>query len=310
MAYNFSDLTTEQQMIAEAKKFVNSKQRELTQAQYDQLTTEEKNNGTVYFITDGEGEDIYATKTYVDTGLNGKVDTESGKGLSTNDYTDTDKAKVNGAIQSIEKGVANGVASLDSNGKVPSEQINLPQTTQIKSTKLKSVPKVSECFNKKTWFGLSSFYGDCTWSDGENIYYSDNSTQYVLDKSTSTWSQKIWNGLSSFIGYCIWTDEENIYYSDNSTQYVLDKSTSTWSQKTWNGLSSFIGYRIWTDGENIYYSNSSAQYVLDKSTSTWSQKIWNGLTSFSGNYIWTDGKNIYCSDIYAQFVLDIPTKFL
>lgn len=32
----------------------NSNMRELTQAEYDALTTEEKNNGTVYYITDGD----------------------------------------------------------------------------------------------------------------------------------------------------------------------------------------------------------------------------------------------------------------
>jgi len=36
------------------------------------------------------------TKTEVDTALGGKVDKETGKGLSTNDYTDTEKAKLAG----------------------------------------------------------------------------------------------------------------------------------------------------------------------------------------------------------------------
>ncbi len=117
----------------------------------------------------------------------------------------------------------------------------------------------------KTWSGLTSFYSNYVWTDGENIYYSfDSSNQYVLNKSTSTWNTKTWNGLSSINGYCIWTDGKNIYYSNtvDNAQYVLDKSTSTWSAKTWTGLTSFSGYYIWTDGENIYFSNSSNQYVF------------------------------------------------
>ena len=40
-----------------------------------------------------------------------------------NNFTNAEKAKADGAIQSTEKGTANGVAELDSNGKVPSSQL-------------------------------------------------------------------------------------------------------------------------------------------------------------------------------------------
>ena len=161
----------------------------------------------------------------------------------------------------------------------------------------------------KTWNGFTSFYGNYIWTDRNNIYYSNNSEQYVLDKSTSTWNPKTWNGFTSFNGNYIWTDGDNIYYSYSSTsQYVLDKSTSTWSTKTWSGLTSFGGLYIWTDGENIYYSSGSTQYVLDKSTSTWSTKTWNGLTNFRSDSIWTDGDNIYYSYGSKQYVLDKSTS--
>ena len=165
----------------------------------------------------------------------------------------------------------------------------------------------------KTWTGLTgSFNGSSVWTDGDNIYYSNQSNQYVLNKSTSTWSSKSWGSLTSFYGGCIWTDGENIYYSNGSAQYVLDKATSTWNTKTWNGLTSFSGQYVWTDGDNIYYSNYSTQYVLNKSTSTWSSKSWNGLTSFNGDYVWTDGDNIYYSydppGTSNQYVLDKSTS--
>ena len=121
-------------------------------------------------------------------------------------------------------------------------------------------------WSKKTWNGLTSFSGGDIWTDGDNIYYSASSTQYVLNKSTSTWSTKSWTGLTSFSGGGIWTDGENIYYSNFSTQYILDKSTSTWTSKSWSGLTNFSGNYIWTDGENIYYSNGSTQRVLDPVT--------------------------------------------
>ena len=163
-------------------------------------------------------------------------------------------------------------------------------------------------WSAKTWSGLTTFYGNYIWTDKENIYYSNGSTQYVLNKSTSAWSTKTWTLLTSFYGGYIWTDGENIYYSAGSTQYVLDKPTSAWSTKTWTGLTNFYGERIWTDGENIYYSDYSTQYVLDKSTSTWSAKTWTGLTSFDGNYIWTDGENTYFSVGADHYVFDKSTS--
>ena len=166
----------------------------------------------------------------------------------------------------------------------------------------------------KSWTGLTSFTGVHVWTDGENVYYSYESTQYVLDKATSTWTSKSWSGLTNFRGYYIWTDGENVYYSNNNSSfgitgnYVLDKATSTWSTKTWTGLTSFSGFYIWTDGENIYYSSGSAQWVLDKSTSTWSTKSWSGLTNFNGSSIWTDGENIYYSNGSSQYVLNKSTS--
>ncbi len=129
----------------------------------------------------------------------------------------------------------------------------------------------------------TSFIGPVTglsginiWTDGDNIYYSYSSNQYVLDKNTSTWTKKTWTGLTRFDRPYIWTDGNNIYYSYSSNQYVLDKATSTWNPKTWTGLTSFSGNSIWTDGDNVYYSNGSDQYVLNKVTSTWTAKTWHG----------------------------------
>ena len=163
----------------------------------------------------------------------------------------------------------------------------------------------------KTWTGLTNFSGDNIWSDGDNIYYSSGSNQYVLDKSTLTWSTKEWTGLTYFDGAYIWSDGDNIYCSDFSNQYVLDKSTSTWTTKTWIGLTSFTGDCIWSDGDNIYYSMGSNQRILDKSTSTWTTKEWTGLTNFDGSSTWSDGDNIYCSigsSQNNQYVLDKSTS--
>lgn len=166
----------------------------------------------------------------------------------------------------------------------------------------------SSTWSSKSWDGYN-LSGDQMWTDGDNIYYSRYTDQYVLDRSTGKWTRKTWSGLTSFLGDGIWTDGDNICYSRVSTQYVLDKTTSTWFVKTWSGLASFSGDHIWTDGYNVYYSFNSNQYVLDKSTSTWSTKTWSGLPStFYGYCVWTDGDNIYYSYQSTQYILNKSTS--
>ena len=75
------------------------------------------------------------------------------------------------------------------------------------------------------WIGLTSFGGIDVWTDGDNVYYSNGINQYVLDKSTSTWSAKTWTGLQGISGSDVWTYGDDIYFSYTSTQYVLDKPT-------------------------------------------------------------------------------------
>lgn len=74
--------------------------------------------------------------TATQTALDGKVDKVNGKGLSTEDFTTSEKTKLdalptnddlttalNGKVNTTEVGVANGIAELDSTGKVPSSQL-------------------------------------------------------------------------------------------------------------------------------------------------------------------------------------------
>lgn len=84
-----------------------------------------------------------------------------------------------------------------------------------------SNPPMKKVWVAKTWNGLTYFWGNEVWTDGENIYRSSNGSNYVLDKSTSTWTTKTWYGLTSFEGAYVWTDGENIYCSRASDQYVL-----------------------------------------------------------------------------------------
>jgi len=166
---------------------------------------------------------------------------------------------------------------------------------------------LSDCehstFINKTWTGLNDFSGENIWTDGTNIYYSNevqnNGTtgQYIL--KNGQWEPKNWSGFAPKYGENIWTDGTNIYYSQSSIQYVLNGNT--WEPKIWEDLTDFDGYNIWTDGTNIYYSDNSQQYVLKNGQ--WEPKNWSGFAPKYGDNIWTAGTNIYYSQGSTQYVL-------
>ena len=167
---------------------------------------------------------------------------------------------------------------------------------------------ITDTWSQKTWNGFVPDEAHIIWTDGTDIYYSNNNAHYKLDKATSTWSTKTWNGLTRFYGSDIWTDGIDMFISSGSSrQYKLNKATSTWEQKTWNDFTDIYASNIWTDGTDTYYSNGNEQYKLNKATSTWEQFTWNGLTSFNGNRIWTDGTDVYYSDGSNQQVLNKST---
>ena len=82
-------------------------------------------NITSIVTTLGADDTTIPTSKAVRDALANKVDKITGKGLSTNDFTNALKNKVNNALQPSAKGVPGGVASLDDEGKVPTAQLRM-----------------------------------------------------------------------------------------------------------------------------------------------------------------------------------------
>lgn len=183
-------------------------------------------------------------------------------------------------------------------------------TKSISVTVGKKTIKVKDKWVVKTWQGLAPNSGTDVWSDGENIYYSDGSTHYVLNKETSTWSSKSWSGMSFFRGYFIWKYDNAICYSCSSEQHILNKITDTWETKTWGSIvMPFDGHKIWFDGSSYFHSDGNNQYELNRDTETWEDKQWaNNKIPYNGSYVWTDGEHLYYSaGDTAQYVYDPNT---
>ena len=158
--------------------------------------------------------------------------------------------------------------------------------------------KETSTWENKTW-NFNNFNAEYIWTDGDNTYISNGSTQKILNKTTGEWENKTWNGTRPSSGLSIWTDNIDIYHDNN---YILNKETSTWEPISIQGT--FYITHIWTDGNNIYCGtgNESEQYVFDRTTLTWSSISWNIYNKFDGNYMWNDGNNIYYSLTGNQYV--------
>lgn len=148
----------------------------------------------------------------------------------------------------------------------------------------------------------------CVWNYKDNVYYSQGTNHYILNKETKTWTKKNWS--TSFSGNTVWNDGNNYYVSSNSQQLIYNANLDKWENITWNGFTN-LSYRdsIWKDGDKVYYSFYNAyvnyQYVLNKETKTWEEKAWN--TKIDGRNIWSDGNNIYYITSDYHYVLDKNT---
>ncbi len=108
------------------------------------------------------------TKIEADALLADKVDVETGKGLSANDYTDADKLLVTGAEQTSNKNVANGYAGLDANSKI--------DVSQLPSITINNVYTVAS---------LSDLLALPNTVQGDVAIVTGNSTNYIRNAGTS-----------------------------------------------------------------------------------------------------------------------------
>lgn len=192
----------------------------------------------------------------------------------------------------------------------------------------------SDTWESMNWTGLTTYSGAYVWTDGTNIYYSKGSSgQYVLDKSTKTWSEKTWNGtidgdipvrwVLGSLGNEIWSDGTDIYASSvyehisGGVSYTipytirLDKSNSTWSAVSLIGFPSdkdFRGGNIWNVGNDVYYSAGDTQYTFNKATLTWSVKTWSIGVPFYKSDLCIINKKTYLAYSGKWYVYDATDK--
>ena len=135
-------------------------------------------------------------------------------------------------------------------------------------TNVKSMPSQPSEWKPKTWNGLTNFNAEEIWSDENNIYYSNDTEQYKLNKETNTWEEMTWD--IDFYGSLIWTDGENLYYSSSSKQKIfmsLDNNNNNLFDKEHRGQlinNIFIhGLALDKDDNLIYRGHDNNFYKIE-----------------------------------------------
>ena len=170
------------------------------------------------------------------------------------------------------------------------------------------------------WKGLTSFYRQGIWTDGEKIYYSyegenNNQLNYEL-KNNYNWEPITWYGLDTllsdggyFRGGDVWSDGEKMYcstqfiLSGGTTKYynyVLNPDTSTWSLQTWQGLTNIQTSKLFYYKEQVLYCDGTTYYTLNIGTNNWESHMWPDKIDISAKYIWSDGSDYYYLSPYGE----------
>lgn len=168
--------------------------------------------------------------------------------------------------------------------------------------------------------GLTSFYRQGIWTDGEKIYYSyedenNNQLNYELENNYN-WKSKTWYGLDTllsdggyFRGGDVWSDGEKMYcstqfiLSGGTTKYynyVLNPDTSTWSPQTWEDITNIQTSKLFYYKEQVLYCDGTTYYTLNIGTNKWTQHTWPNGIDISAKYIWSDGSDYYYLSSYGE----------
>lgn len=145
----------------------------------------------------------YATKTELNTGLDGKVDKVEGKGLSTNDYTTAEKTKLDGIEEGANKTVVDDTSSLTSTNPLQnkvvtkhlSERVNTLYDQTIDGVKTFKEQPIIDSSVTESWYGNRLVSADAIRKylrenyqeilvAGNNITFDGNTISANLEGST------------------------------------------------------------------------------------------------------------------------------
>ena len=190
------------------------------------------NSSDINIATNGDDislelNESYYTESEIDTLLLSKVNTESGKGLSTNDFSDTYKNKING----IESGAeVNIIETVKVNGTA------LTPTNKAVNIDISGKANVSDVYNKTT--SDSRYIQDSNYVHTDNNYTTTDKTKLAGIESgaeVNVIDKVLVNGIEQTI-----TNKAVDIKVENSTIYGIKRSLTT-SSSAWERTDNAVG---------------------------------------------------------------------
>ena len=118
--------------------------------------------------------------TYLNTSTAESIKTSYESNLDTNAYTDSEVALVANAIQNIERGVANGVATLDAGALIPTSQLPAYVDDVLEFTNLAGFPATGETGKIYIAIDTNKTY---RWSGTVYVYITSGAVDSVAGKT-------------------------------------------------------------------------------------------------------------------------------
>ena len=238
--------------------------------------------GLSYFY--GRIKNIFATKTDVATDLAGKVDKETGKGLSSNDYTGTEKTKLSEIESGAEVNVIDSISvnstavSPDANKNV---NISVPTDTNqlTNGAGFQNATQVGNAIDAAISgiTGITFNFDYDTYSElpatGEagTIYFIPDQTCFEVTSDTSFQPGKKYFELVS--GSYVPTEDTTM--QQGKTYYTLKTGVNTYDEYVWStakssyemfGSASIDVSNLWSKSELTAITTQEIDDIIDPPT--------------------------------------------
>lgn len=258
---------------------------------------------TEYIYVEGEGwEEVgstdidlsnYYTKTQADALLADKVDKVSGKGLSTNDYTNADKTIVSGVTANLNnkvdkvagKGLStndyttaekNKLAGIEANAEV-NVQSDWNVTDSSSDAFIKNKPTIPDMSNyyNKTQVDAALANKQNKLTAGSNVQISGNTISATDTKYTAgTGLQLSGTQFSAKTGYTTSGNNRAVQTDANGNLYVVQKDSNTTYtageglQLSGTEFSAKLGYTTSGNNRKVQADANGNLYVIQKDNNT------------------------------------------
>jgi len=220
----------------------------------------------------------YASITYVDGEIESldeaKVDKVEGKGLSTNDYTDTEKTKLSGIESGAQANVIETIKVNNTAQTITSKAVDISVPTQLSQLSTDSTHRVVTDTEKSTWNGKQNAITSGSKLNSDYVDDTGHTNKFVTEADKTAWTAKydkpsggipktdLASGVQTSLGKADTAIQPTDYPTNDGTKSGVIKVNAT------DGISVNISNNRLQAVNTDYgtYQSSSNSYIIGKGT--------------------------------------------